>query len=1093
MPPKKKSTTPPALPQSTSIPRSSPSPPPSTSLTRPLSHPSNSEFTRRLSPIYELLDANQPRSALKLLTASLVKYGRRPLLLALLALTHTRLEQRVDAAALVDEVVASRPTDPHLLTTVGLVLRALNQQQRIPALYTTALSAIATALPSSPPPEELLLPLFFAYVASHSYADAQKTAMKLYTHHKLPHYLFFSLINLLLPLPLTPAPHPLLLLAERMIRRGCPTPTLRADDVEVMGEVMRRQGEYLREVEWWMGDEGRVYKGVYEEEWWRQVGEAYARAGLKKKERATWEVLSIKYEADWHYTTRWLQSHVERLDWRPTGQAGEEAEDDMGEEERLGHVRDVIEQLKADESNKGGRRRNPHLAAVHFEYLLILRTIASTPSPPDSAYLHLLSGLVEYYRAFGSKPCFFNDCQLYLVSLPPALRVDLLQRMREVSGPDYQRGQAGSDVERMPLLVSWHQCARFLNAYGELSTEALEALCLTYYHHFLLSSSLSTSPLSTSRGTGDPFLVLFISAMHELYERTAAPMYLFTSTVLLEHALAASPHNFDHSLLLLRLYSHPAIACPTRSAAIYQALSIKQIQQESLHHLILHDLIRLGLLSSAYAQCGSLLAVHTAYEKDEASLLQLAYEQKRWGKVLELKEMGDRLQRSWGRRWTRKERQWMELVRSHSKELGLLLQMLDKHREEEKQLSGEVNEEELISNADFSVVPSYDPPSSKLHAALNRPAPSLLPSFHPLRSPTPINPDSTYAVDDEYVAYLHYKRLIPDLLTSAIRSDAPALRTHLATLKAVLMRLGAASFPSFEAKNGEAELPAALPTSFDGLHWWFSFLCMEACACVLECKEPTAALLASSSPLTSAELDDHALRWTSLQRQINVLTDLLNALTPFISSTALYTPQDEQQAVVVGRAAPRLFDPSILTHCSLFLHHASLFLVVALQLLTTHIPNRKTANKKKKKPPHPSPSPSPSSSPSPPRSDPSPPPPPTDDADVGQSLWERLAGARVGLAGLVRLSRGVMEGVEQLLEGVSGVEVGWDVEWGLLQRCAEVVEEVRGGVGVTEVGDVDSFVSQGVAASVTSWTANAEELSKMTTGYLAALQHMKVS
>ena len=1081
MPPKKKALHP-------SPPTSSPSPPPTASLTPSLSHPSNSEFTKRLSPIYDALDSNSPKSALKLLHSALVKYGRRPLLLALLALTHTRVEQRTEAATLVEEVIATHPTDIHLLATLTLSLKALNQHFRIPSLYTTALSTLAAALPpSTPPPEELLLPLFFAYASSHAYADAQKTAMKLYTHHKQPHYLFFSLLNLLLPLPPTPSPHPLLVLAERMIRRGCLTPTLRADDVEVVGETLRMQGESAREVEWWMGEEGRVYKGVYEEEWWRRVAEAYGRAGWRKKERATWEVLTIKYEADWHYVTRWLQAHVERLDWKPSGQAGEEEEkDDMGEEERLAHVRDVLQQLRADPSNTGGRKRNPHLAAVHLEYLLILRAVANTSSPPDSAYIPLLDQLVEYYRRFGSRPCFFNDCQAYLVALPPALRLELLSRMREVCGPDYQRGQAVSDIERMPLLVSWHQCACFLHAHGELSTEGLEAQCVLYYHHFLLSSALSTSPVSTSRGTGDPFLVLLTSTLYQLHERTSDSMYLFTSTVLLEHALSISPHNFDHSLLLLRLYSHPAIACPARSASIYHALSIKQIQHESLSHLILHDLVRLGLLTSAYSLCGQLQSVHAVYDKDEATLLQLAYEQKRWGKVLELKEMRDRMQRSWGHRWARRERQWMELVRAHSKELSMLLDVMDKHREDDDKLSGEPKDDALHNNADFSVVPCYEPPSSALHAALNRPAPSLLTSFHPLHSPTAITPDSSYPVDDEYVAYLQYKRLVPDLLTSAIRADAASLRTHLASLKAVLTRLGVASFPSFEATNGAVELPATPPTSFHGLHWWLTFLSLEACACVLECKEPTAALLASSNPLNSAELDDHSLRWTSVQRQLSVLTDLLTSLIPYLSTAALHAPQDDQHTVVIGKPISRPFNPSLLSHCSTFLHHAALFLTTTLQLLTTHIPNRKSARKKKKSPPPPTTSSSSSSST--PRADAA-----GDEGGEEEVVWGGLAGARVGLAGLVRLCRGVLQGVEEVLEGVSGVEVEWGVEWGLLQRCAEVVEEVKGGSGVRGVGDVDSFVSQGVAACVTSWTANAEELSKMTAAYLAALQHIRLS
>ena len=913
-----------------------------------------------------------------------------------------------------------------------------------------------------------------------------------------------------------------------------------------MAEAMRRQGEDAREVDWLMGEEGRVYRAVYEEEWGRMVAEAYGRLGWRKKERDMWEAMSLQYEgqrsvhphlptsgplhpassltssvrllcsttagrsravafawsisrrslsrqcicvgcvvvrtqADWHYVTRWLSGQVTRLDGPSSIDSPDAPEEDaLSEDERIAHIRAIIDRLKADSTNSGGRQRNPHLASVHLAYLLLLRSLTHMPSPPDSAYSELSSELLTYFRGYGSKPCFFHDVQAYLIALPPALRLALLETMREVSGPDYERGQTvGDGAARIPLLTSWHQCARFVNAFGDMSVDAMEALCLTYYHHFLLSSALSATPLSTSRGSGDPFLVLVSSALHALYERTGLSSYLFTLSVLLEHALSFSPHNFDHSLHLLRLYSHPAIGCPARSASIYQALAIKQIQHESLHHLVLHDLLRYGLLSSAYAQALAVLSVHSTYEKDEGSVLQLAYEQRRWGKVLELKEVRDRLERSWGRRWAREERQWMELVRAPSKEAGVLLAVIDKHRE--AAVISDMKDAEVRVNSDYSVLPCYESPSSRLHAQLNRPAPSLLPSFQPLRAPTPILPDSTYAIDEEYATYLQYKRLVPDLLSSAIRGDAAALRSHLLSLKAVLTQMEVAPFPSFAGNNGVSE-PTAPPRTFDGLHWWLSFLCLETCACVLECREPTAALMSAPAPLTSAQLDDHALRWSSVQRQLHVLIDMVAALTPFISAAALQQPSDEKHAVVIGRPVARPFDASLLRHCSLFLHHASLYLVVSLQLLTAHIPNRKSAHRKKKKaqpiPAAPS-SPAPTNTPLP------------DDADEERSLWEPLASTRLSLVALTKATRATLDGVAAVLRRLGEVEVEWSPAFGMLQRCAEVAEEVRGG-GVREVGDVDTFVSQGIAACITSWTANGEELTKMVAGYTSALQHLKL-
>ena len=54
-----------------------------------------------------------------------------------------------------------------------------------------------------------------------------------------------------------------------------------------------------------------------------------------------------------------------------------------------------------------------------------------------------------------------------------------------------------------------------------------------------------------------------------------------------------------------------------------------------------------------------------------------------------------------------------------------------------------------------------------------------------------------------------------------------------------------------------------------------------------------------------------------------------------------------------------------------------------------------------------------------------------------------------------------------------------------------MVEEVKAG-GVREVADLDSFLSQAIAAVVTAWTANGEELSHSVASYTAALQHLKL-
>ena len=325
--------------------------PSSTQSPPPIPQSTPADFPKKLAPIYEALDAGHLRPALKLLTAFIAKHGRRPLLLTLLALTQVRLEARAEAAALIDEVAATHPTDTHLLSTLALVYRHLDQLPRIPPLYEAALSALPPGQAAS---EELLLALFHAYAAVHAHGAAQRTAMKLYSQHKAPHYLFYSLVHHLLPLPPTPAPHPLLLLSERMIRRGCPPSSLRSDDVDLLAAAIRQQADPPRLLAFLHSPDAAAHRALWPEEWGRQVATAHTLAGQPHEAREVWEGLALRHEADWHYVTHWLASHVDALPPSPPNPS-----DPRGEVERLQHVRGGDRAHAGGRDERGGEATQP--------------------------------------------------------------------------------------------------------------------------------------------------------------------------------------------------------------------------------------------------------------------------------------------------------------------------------------------------------------------------------------------------------------------------------------------------------------------------------------------------------------------------------------------------------------------------------------------------------------------------------------------------------------------------------------------------------------------------------------------------------------
>ena len=78
---------------------------------------------------------------------------------------------------------------------------------------------------------------------------------------------------------------------------------------------------------------------------------------------------------------------------------------------------------------------------------------------------------------------------------------------------------------------------------------------------------------------------------------------------LLEHALQFSQHNFQIRLLLMRLYTHPAIAAVAAAVEVAKPIRIKQIMLESSGHLLLR------LLFAASAKCLECMRRHRRHRR----------------------------------------------------------------------------------------------------------------------------------------------------------------------------------------------------------------------------------------------------------------------------------------------------------------------------------------------------------------------------------------------------------------------------------------------------------------------------------------------
>ena len=130
--------------------------------------------SRKIGPIYDALDAGNPKQAIKLCDGVLKKSGNIPIVKALKAVALVRTQKTDEALALARETSASMdsPMDEHVLNTLLITYRAAGKTDEMVSIYEAAHKA-------EPFSADLAGALFAAYLRASDFAKAQQIAMKL--------------------------------------------------------------------------------------------------------------------------------------------------------------------------------------------------------------------------------------------------------------------------------------------------------------------------------------------------------------------------------------------------------------------------------------------------------------------------------------------------------------------------------------------------------------------------------------------------------------------------------------------------------------------------------------------------------------------------------------------------------------------------------------------------------------------------------------------------------------------------------------------------------------------------------------------------
>lgn len=260
----------------------------------------------------------------------------------------------------------------------------------------------------------------------------------------------------------------------------------------------------------------------------------------------------------------------------------------------------------------------------------------SNHSSLSSVYPGKLAAIVQYLQKYGSTSVAYEDVRPFVEKLNPEERFNLLETLlRNTMDTPYKADEQHLMPGRVTLspqnqdFTSTENITRLVNAYkliyllsSSIPEHERRSLltskhiciicsksCITYCNTCLSQLAQSTmqsygraikdegnivaSLLPTDRHPADDLCILSAMCLVKLSASTndfsntlgsSGTGNWLRATMLLEHAWSHSKSNFQISLLLVKLYSY--IGCGSLAMRAYQRLNIKQIQHNTLAHVM---------------------------------------------------------------------------------------------------------------------------------------------------------------------------------------------------------------------------------------------------------------------------------------------------------------------------------------------------------------------------------------------------------------------------------------------------------------------------------------------------------------------------
>ncbi|KAI0082628.1 actin cytoskeleton organization protein [Panus rudis PR-1116 ss-1] len=637
----------------------------------------SSALDRQIKPIYDALETHSNKSAVVQCNKVLKKHPNNILVKALKALALVRQQKVEESLVLADEILALKPTDDAVLTAMMHVLRGLGRHSDIIAMFENAYK-------QNPLNEDLGTQTFFANVRVGNWKAAQQIAGKMHKQFHDDRYLYWNVYSAVLQAndPSTEAAlRPVLLkLALRLISQ-CQTPSFYSTDRFYVHVLILRDLQLYDEAFALLNDEiGKRICAISLacDELRREIAKLrgavkdegdHARERILEKQDRNWlEFLSVLDATFWDISS--------------TSEPSEEAIATV--KEQIVKSRELFTQVGKED---GLKDRSGPLALLELAKRARVYGLSSDASE--------LRTLVEsYFSQFGDKACCYEDLVPYV----------------DFEGEEFSKWTSFLNTQKQPAdttpglrrLINVFKLQRYNLTSGELTPELETERAAEYVRQYLSGLALGSNLPDTELQPADDLAILAGHAYITLWKLTGEESHLHTAASLLDYASSRSRQSYQIRLLLIRIFQ--LLGAPSLALEQYRLMNVKQVQTDTLSHLILTrasmwSLAPLGDITYM-SECMEASQIYMSNSQETAEFVARAFSTEKYSQIADFIVFEDRLDNS-----LQRDLMKIEHVRMRVANEQLNADLVDMELIELKFIFDRLHHD----NRDFTVIPNYQP------------------------------------------------------------------------------------------------------------------------------------------------------------------------------------------------------------------------------------------------------------------------------------------------------------------------------------------------------------------------------------------------